>query len=502
MHLTLAEVAAMIDSSPGASPEVTVAGYSIDSRTIRAGELFFAVRGQRLDGHDYVLAALEAGAAAAVVAAGKKEGFPAALQPKLLAVADPLGAMQALAASVRRRWAGPVVAITGSAGKTTTKRIVASLLRTSFRVLENAGNLNNQFGLPLSLLRLEPETEIGVFEMGMSGPGEIRTLASLADPDVGVITNVSHAHLEFFPNVQAIARAKFELIESLGADDWAVLNADDPRVASFGARYRGHVLYYGFGDSADLRADEVEPAEDGGCVFRLPPPTHRGITPGAAWKGKRKTEPLATVPSKLRFQLPLIGRHNVSNVLAGLGVAYLFGIRPPALVDAVSRLEPGEQRGEIVRLANGVLVVNDCYNSNPGALEAMLEAVAEIPAGRRFAVLGGMMELGVTSEQLHYRCGRRVSELGYAGLVIVGDVASPLAAGALAAGLSAASITRCSSPEQAGEVLRNWLQDGDVVLLKASRAVHLEKIWSHLGPPVGHAPQEVATASPGRGEEA
>ena len=504
MQLTLGEIAAIMQATPPASAGLRVTGYAIDSRTIRPGELFFAVRGQRLDGHDYVTAALASGAAAAVVSADRMAAFASAAQSKLLAVPDPLVALQSLAAGVRRQWGGPVVAITGSTGKTTTKQMIAALLRTKYRVLENTGNLNNQFGLPLSLLRLSPDTEIGVFELGMSAPGEIRLLASLAKPHVGVVTNVSAAHLEFFPNVQAIARAKCELIDALGAEDWAVLNADDARVASFGRRCHGHVLYYGWGPSADLRADEVQPGADGGYCFRLPPPTDRGITPGAAWKGQRATAPLVNTPSNVRFHLPLIGRHNVSNVLAALGVAYLFGMRPPTLVEAVSGLRAASQRGEVVRLANGVLVVNDCYNSSPAALEAMLTAVAEMPARRRLAVLGGMMELGPTSEQLHYRCGHRLAELGYVGLITVGTKARPLAAGAQAAGLPAASMAHCATPEEAGELLCEWVEPGDVVLLKASRAVHLERIWERLGTCGDAAPEEIAAGavSPRPGEGA
>jgi UDP-N-acetylmuramoyl-tripeptide--D-alanyl-D-alanine ligase len=397
-----------------------------------------------------------------------------------------------------------VVAITGSSGKTTTKQMIASLLRTNYQVLESIGNLNNQFGLPLSLLRLEPATEIGVFEMGMSGPGEIRLLAEIAKPDLGVVTNVSAAHLEFFPNVQAIARAKRELVEALGTHDWAVLNADDPRVASFGVSCQGNVLYYGFGESADLRADDLRPTEEGGYEFGLPSPAHRGITPGAAWKGKRPAIPLSRTPADTRFRVPLIGRHNVSNTLAALGVAYLFGIRPPALAEAVSRLGPGSHRGEAARLAMGALVVDDCYNSNPAALEAMLIAISEIPARRRYAVLGSMMELGPTSERLHYRCGRLVGELGYAGLITVGVEARPLAAGALAAGLPESAIREESTPQEAGERLREWMRSGDVALLKASRRVSLEKIWESLPPRDGVAPEEVAagTGSPRRGEVA
>lgn len=504
MQLTLAEIAAIIESPPlPASPQSAVAAYSIDSRTIRPGELFFAVRGKRLDGHNYATAALEAGAAAAVIAADRRASFAAQWQSRLLPVRDPLEALHALAAAARRRWGGPVVAITGSTGKTSTKQMIASLLRTQYQVLENDGNLNNQFGLPLSLLRLEPENEIGVFEMGMSAPGEIRLLANLAQPNVGVVTNVSPAHLEFFPNVQAIARAKSELIEPLQSKDWAVLNADDPRVACFGVRCRGQVLYYGLGEAADVRAVELQPSPEGGCLFRLAPLTRAGVSPdGVAWNGRRSSSPQEGTDPSARFHLPLLGRHNVSNALAALGVASLFGIQPAALAAAVSRLQPAPQRGELIRLASGALVVDDCYNSSPAALEAMLGAVAQIPARRRYAVLGGMMELGARSEQLHYRCGGRMVELGFDGLITVGEQARPLAAGALAAGFPAGAAEHCATPADAGVRLREILRNGDVALLKASRAVHLEKLWDYLRPCPDAADGQVAAGYSRRREGA
>ncbi|HWP84539.1 MAG TPA: UDP-N-acetylmuramoyl-tripeptide--D-alanyl-D-alanine ligase [Terriglobia bacterium] len=502
MQLTLTQIAALLGAPAPEDAARPVAGYSIDSRTIRPGELFFAVRGQRLDGHQFVVSALCNGAVAAVVSAERAGAFPQEVQPRLLAVPDTLAALHVLAAGVRQRWGGPVVAITGSAGKTTTKQMIAALLRTRFRTLENSGNWNNQFGLPLSLLRLDPEHEIGVFELGMSAPGEIRLLAGLARPDVGVVTNVSAAHLEFFPNVQAIARAKRELVESLGNGDWAVLNADDPRVAAFGAHSRSAAFYFGLSDAADLRASDLRSCPEGGYRFRVHAPAHRSESCGAAWKGRRAAEFPPPCSPATELYLPLLGRHSVSNLLAALSVAWLFGISPAELTAAVSALRPAPQRGELVRLASGALVVDDTYNSNPAALEAMLEAVAEIPAAKHYAVLGGMMELGAASEQLHYRCGRRAAELGYAGLITVGEAARPLAAGARAAGLPDAAIAHCAATEEAGERLRGWMERGDVALLKASRAVRLETIWNHLGPRAAEqaSPVGAGTAAGCRGE--
>ena len=482
MTLNLSEIAATLETSPPAWPDGQVAGYSIDSRTLRPGELFFAVRGLRLDGHDYVKAALDAGAAAAVVSADRWNDFPAEAYSKLLAVPDTLGALQKLAAAVRRRWGGPLVAVTGSTGKTTTKQMIAALLRTRFRVFENEGNLNNQFGLPLSLLRLEPETEAGVFELAMSGPGEIRQLAEFAAPDLGVITNVAPVHLEFFPDIEAIARAKFELIETLGERAWAVLNADDPRVAAFGERMAGRALYYGITHPAEFRAEAVAPNGHGGWAFTVPPATIRTAAFGAVKAARRQNgDSSADAPAAVRFRLPLLGRHNVLNGLAALATGYLFGIPPASLVEALAELRPAPMRGEIVRLTSGALVVNDCYNSSPKALEAMLAAVALLPARRRIAVLGGMFELGPASDAFHAQCGARAAELRFDLLITVGEQARALAAGARAAGFPAEHCVPLGSSEEAGDYLRERLKEGDVVLLKASRAVHLEKAWERLG---------------------
>lgn len=482
MELTLGEIAERLGAAPPAESERRVKGYSIDSRTIRPGELFFAVRGQRLDGHDFVVAALEAGAAGAVVASPRVAAFPASTQPKLLAAQDPLAALQDIAAEVRRRWGGPVVAVTGSTGKTTTKLMIAALLGTRFRVLQNEGNLNNQFGLPLSLLRLQPETEVGVFELAMSGPGEIRLLARLADPGLGVVTNVGAAHLEFFPDVEAIARAKLELVEELDAQDWAVLNADDPRVAAFRKRMAGGVLTFGISRPAHFRAEGLEQNSRGGTAFLVRAAGFRAMPRGAAWKGKIPAMPLAAAePAETRFHLPLLGRHNVRNLLAALATCYAFGLPPSSLQEAVAQLRPAPMRGRMVRLASGAWVVDDCYNSNPEALETMLAAVASLPARRKFAVLGGMMELGANADALHHRCGVRVAELGYDGLLTVGETARPFTAGARDAGMPSEALAHFASAEEAGARLREWLGEGDVALLKASRAVHLETVWDGLG---------------------
>ncbi len=504
MQLTLAEIARVIGStagSPAPSEGETVArGYSIDSRTIEPGELFFAVRGERLDGHDYVLGALERGASGAVVDMQRRDGFPAWTQPKLLAVADTLSALQQLAAEVRLRWAGPVVAVTGSAGKTTTKQTIAALLRTRFRVLESERNLNNHFGLPLSLLRLGPEVDVGVFELGMSAPGEIRLLAKLAAPNVGVVTNVGPVHLEFFADVDAIARAKFELIETLPPGAWAVLNADDPRVRAFADRMPGCFITFGIAERANFQARDLETDPMGGAYFTLPAQAYECVPSGVVGPAEGGSNRAARDAGRdVRFHLPMLGRHNVLNVLSALAVCHAFGIAAATLRDAVAELRPAPMRGEVSRLACGAIVVNDCYNSNPDALEQMLTAVHAIPARRRFAVLGGMKELGAASKSLHQRCGRRLPELGFDALLTVGEDARDILEAACAAGMPPRDVAHFDSPDEAGVYLREMLRDGDVVLLKASRAVHLEKVWDALEPITAPAGATIQESVSGKG---
>jgi len=479
MKFRLADIADVLGCAPPHPPDAPVNGYSIDSRTVRPGELFFAVQGKKLDGHDYVASALDAGAVAAVVAGERRGDFPESARSKLLAVPDTLRALQQLAATARRRWGGPLVAVTGSMGKTTTKQMAAALLRTHCRVLENEGNLNNHFGLPLSLLRLEPDTEAGVFELAMSGPGEIRLLADLAAPDVAVVTNVGPVHLEFFADVDAIARAKFELIEALGERAWAVLNADDARVTRFGERVPGRALSFGFSAHADVRGEDLVCDARGGWAFTLA----SQALPAAAFGAARRAPGAERwqVGEPTRFHLPMVGRHNVLNALAALSVAYLFGIPPGALKDAVAELRPGSMRGEVVRLTNGATAVIDCYNSNPTALNAMLEAVQSLPGQRRIAVLGAMLELGGDAAALHAQCGARVAELGFDLLITVGAEADAVAEGARRYGLPAGKCIRMNTPEEAGKWLRRELREGDVVLFKASRAAHLERAWDQLG---------------------
>ena len=446
MKLTLSKIAEFI-SATGDFPREDVAGaYSIDSRTIGAGELFFAVKGERLDGHDYVEAALEKGAAAAVVR--KDELHRYAEKKRLLAVDDTLEALQTLAMAVRKLWGKPLVGITGSAGKTTTKEAVAHVLGARFRVLKSEGNFNNHFGLPLMLLKVEPEHDVAVIEMGMSHAGEIRALAKIAQPEIGVVTNVAPVHLEFFDSLAGIARAKYELIESLPASGTAVLNADDDYVAQFGRGFKGRVVTYGTSATADIRAENVQTRGAEGSEF--------DVIMAAGIEHAR---------------LPLVGEHNILNALAAVAVGLARGLKLAEAVGALATLVPPDKRGQVLQLGN-ITVINDCYNSNPKALHAMVDALAAMKARRRIVVAGEMLELGPAGEEMHRAAGQHIAAKKIDVLVGVRGLAQAMVDGARQAGTQAAFV---ATPEEAGEWLARQTRDGDVVLLKASRGVKLEK---------------------------
>ena len=446
MKLPLSKIAEFV-SAAGDFPRDEVAqGYSIDSRSIAAGELFFAVKGERLDGHDYVDGALKKGAVAAVVLRSELNRY--ADKSHLLAVDDTLVALQTLATAVRKLWGKPLVGVTGSAGKTTTKESIAHVLASRFRVLKSEGNFNNHFGLPLMLLKLEPEHDVAVIEMGMSHAGEIRALAKIAQPEIGVVTNVAPVHLEFFDSLAGIARAKYELVESLPASGTAVLNADDEYVSQFGRDFKGRVVMYGTRATADVRAEHVETHGADGSEFDI-----------------------VLAGSREHARLPLVGEHNVLNALAAVSVGLVRGLKPADAVAALATLKPPDKRGQVLQLGN-ITIVNDCYNSNPKALRAMVDALSSMKAGRRIVVAGEMLELGPAAEEMHRVAGEHIAEKKIDVLLGVRGLAQAMVHGAQRAGANAVFV---ATPEQAGEWLARETRDGDIVLLKASRGVKLEK---------------------------
>jgi len=438
--MSIEAIAGILGVEPPATG-VGIAGWSIDSRTISQGDCFFALRGPTHDGHDYVGSVFERGAKLAIVDHEVDAPGPQ------LRVPDTTAALQSLGREARKRWGGTVVGVTGSAGKTTTKDTIAALLSTTFPTGRNMGNLNNHLGLPLSILRLSDESKVAVLEMGMNHEGEIRDLAHIAGPQIGVVTNVGWAHTENFPDgIAGVARAKSELIQALPPDGTAVLNADDERVREFAKLHVGPSVLFGFAEGAEVRAEDVS----------LTPEGTRFRTLG------------------VEFESPLAGRHGVSNVLAGIAVAHVMGIAPEKLQDAVRSLKPGIMRGER-SLRNGIAIINDCYNANPEAMRSMLELLRDTPATRRIAVLGEMLELGREADTLHRNIGRFAAEQGIHAVIGIRGAGRWMVDEAIAAGLSGGAASFFETPEQAGEFLRTFLKPGDAVLFKGSRGVHVER---------------------------
>lgn len=453
MKLTLEQIATWMHAVSNAEIQAVATGYSIDSRTIAAGDLFFAVKGEHLDGHEFVSSTLGRGAVAAVVEAERIAHFPKDFP--LLGVDDTLKALQMLAAAVRNHWGKPLIGVTGSAGKTTTKELVATVLSSKYKVLKSQGNLNNHFGLPLQLLKLEAEHDIAVIEMGMNHPGEITALAKLARPNAGVVTCVAPVHLEFFKSIAEIAKAKKELVDVLPEHGTAILNADDDYVSRFGADYKGRVVTFGINVPADVRAYHVQSAGTAGSKFEV-----------------------VTREGRFEAELPLIGTHNVYNALAAVATGCVFDVDAQQAVATLSRVSATDKRGEVMDVA-GTTVINDCYNSNPKALESMIDALAAMPAsGRRIVIAGEMLELGTQTEALHRRSGQHAARRNVDIVIGVRGNARFIAEGIREIALQTKSKTRAefmATPEDAGEWLAREARPGDVVLLKASRGVKLER---------------------------
>lgn len=443
MIMPLSQVAHWLNV-PTPSTDVTITGWSIDTRTLAPGDLFFALRGPNHDGHDHVAVAFAAGAAAAVV--------ERSLPGRTLQVADTQSALERLATAARERWmaAAPsrtVIGVTGSAGKTSTKEVISTLLSAHFETSRTTGNFNNHIGLPLSVLRISDTAHAAVLEMGMNHAGELRHLAQIAAPEIGVVTNVGTAHIENFANgIDGIAAAKRELVECLTVTGVAVLNADDPRVAGFGSAFAGRAITFGLSEAADVRATNVELGLDE-ARFQVGP---------------------------TQFTTTLTGRHSVRNVLAGIAVGQTWGIAPERMVEAVRSLRPAAMRGERF-WHRGALIFNDCYNSNPDAARAMLDVLRDSPAERRIAVLGEMLELGSWTEPLHRDVGTYVAAQGIPVLIGIRGAARQMVEAAKLAGLSDRTAFFFETPEEAGDFVRSMVKPGDAVLFKGSRGTRVER---------------------------
>jgi UDP-N-acetylmuramoyl-tripeptide--D-alanyl-D-alanine ligase len=444
----------------GLDPLARLAGVSIDSRTIRAGELFIAIHGPVHDGHDHVAAAMESGAPAAIVAGPLVSRYPGWVQDRCITVPDTLEALHALARAARKQWGKKVCGITGSVGKTTTKEIVAALLGSKLRVLKSEGNFNNEYGLPLTLFRLEDTDDVAVLEMGMSFPGELKRLAAIALPNVAIETRVSPAHLLNFISVDDIAMAKRELIEGLrGSESVAVLNADDSRVAAMASVAPGRVIFYGVEKTAEFSAQDIEDRGALGSSFTL---VHQG--------------------EHTRMELPLPGRHVVWNALAAIAAASVWGISDSEAQGVLRGLRTPAMRGELIRFTSGFALINDSYNSSPAALQAMINLLAATPGyRRRILTAGEMRELGPSSPKLHRETGEHAGKSGKIDFVIgVQGDAEQIVEGAVAAGLKKEQTRFFATPAEAAAFLADFVKPGDLLLVKGSRSVKMERIVQAL----------------------
>ncbi len=458
VRLTWADVAAATGGTlDAADAQQEVGGISIDSRTLAAGDLFVAIRGGRFDGHRFVEQAFTRGASGALIdgqgAAETGGGHP------FIRVADTTRALQDMAREVRRRAGATVVAITGSAGKTTTKEIAASFLETRHRVYRNRGNLNNHIGLPLSLLELRSGPEVAVVELGMNHAGEIRTLVGIAEPDIRVWTNVGDAHMGFFESADAIADAKAEILEQAGADDVLVANADDARIAGRRGAFAGRVVTFGIDEPADVRAAAV---------------VRRGLAGTAA----RVTTPAGAFD----LETPLLGLGNLANVLAATAVAVELEVPVDVIAAAATALRAAPRRGEVIRLPGGLTLIDDSYNSSPAALHRALEAVASATgSARKVAVLGEMLELGAHAARLHDACGTAAAAAGLQLLITVGgEAARVMADAAVRAGLPAACVIHAGTSAEAAAIAAARTRPGDLVLVKGSRGVGTDAVVDRL----------------------
>jgi UDP-N-acetylmuramoyl-tripeptide--D-alanyl-D-alanine ligase len=465
MNLSLDEIAKAVAGTLEGPGNVRVRGYSIDTRTLNSGELFFAVKGPRFDGHDYLPQAFQKGAAAVVVELASSfgrgqhdssgEGRPSG---PVIRVGSTVAALQTLAREVRRKWGMPIVGVTGSAGKTTTKEMIAAVLGKQFTVLRSVGNLNNEFGLPLCLLRAEKYQNIGVLEMGMSAKGEIRKLASIAEPNEGVVTNVNPVHLEFFKSVDEIAEAKAELLEGLCDPKIAYLNNDDPRVRAMARKFNGKIVTYGMKSVASFKVQQIEDLGLDGTAFTV----HHGRR-------------------DVNFVLPLPGQHNVANALAAISVGVTHNVPWEKIRDAIAEMKPEKMRGQIVKFREGFVVIDDSYNSNPKALTEMIRFVGRLHGyNRKIVVAGEMLELGPDGPELHRACGREAAKAGAALVVGVQGQAREIIEGAAEAGAEHARLAFVPDAVQAGDLLVRTVRKGDLILLKGSRGVKLEQALNTL----------------------
>jgi len=435
------------------SSQVEITGVSIDSRKVKPGDLFFAFSGEHVDGHDFIEDAFQRGAAAAVIS------HPVDCQQDkpMIRVSDPLQALQALARGYRSLFDIPVVAVTGSTGKTTTKDLIAGVLGRKMAVIKTVGNYNNELGLPLTLLNLDDRHQAAVLEMAMRGPGQIAELCEISHPQVGVITNIGKTHLELLGSQEAIAEAKGELLTALPTDGCAVLNADDPWQVKLASRVKGEVIYYGIDNKCQVRATDIRLRGLEGVDFKLHIPS-----------------------GEADCFLPLPGAHNVANALAAAAVGYRFSLTADEISAGLASVSLTGMRLEVKRGIRDTKIIDDSYNASPASTTAALELLAAVDGNRRIAVLGDMYELGKETISGHREVGEKAALLSIDCLCTVGELAREIAVGAELAGLPKKRIHIFQEKAEAVAFLKSYLQKGDLVLIKGSRGMRMEEITAAL----------------------
>jgi len=427
---------------------VAVCGVATDSRAVAPGEVFVALRGERFDGHDFVGAALEKGAVAAVVERGWAAGHAREHRGPLLAVESPLAALGAMARGYRQRFQVPVIAVVGSAGKTTTKEMIAAVLAGRLRVLKNRGNENNEIGVPKTLLELDSTCQAVVLEMAARQVGDIAYLCSIAQPNFGLLLNIGSAHLGVFGTVERVAKAKGEILGYLDESSTALINVDDCVVAREAKATKGRLLGFSLRHESAFRGEGLVLDQDGCGHFSL---------------------------QDTSFRLRVPGRHNVYNALAAAATGHLHGVPWPEIAEALAAFAPVTMRSAVHRRC-GWSVLDDSYNANPESVCAALDTLAAMDARRRIAVLGDMLELGPAGPQLHRELGERVAASGVALLLTVGPLSQHTAAGAAAAGMPPAAVRHFEGGGALAQHLRGLLRPGDLVLVKGSRATRLDEV--------------------------
>jgi UDP-N-acetylmuramoyl-tripeptide--D-alanyl-D-alanine ligase len=436
---------------PGPMRKRIVLGVSNDSRALKKGEVFVALTTEKDDGHRYVSAALKQGAIAAIVAKKNLSQFPESQRSKLVAVRDPLRALQRIAAQYRKTFAIPFIGITGSSGKTTARTFIAEVLRSTMKVGETAGNLNNHLGVPLSLLRFTGNEDVGVLEMGANHTREIHLLSTIVRPSIAIITSIGYAHIGYFGSLANILKAKLEIVDGMDDDSgFLMLNGDDRLLVAAAKKSKKNVVLFGFSEKCEVRAQNFRVLSGLATSFEV---------------------------GKSRYRLSTAGKHFVYSALMAIYLGNYFGIGEQQISEALRTISPADMRGTTKKISGATFII-DCYNANPSSMKSGIELMDEVAGDRpKVAIVGDMLELGKYSRRLHGQLGTTIARSGVRSIIAIGNFASNIAAGALKAGMRKKDIHIAPDSVRALPMVKEIVRPGDVALLKGSRGVHLETIY-------------------------